>query len=325
MEGLSQILPLEMMPVFKEVIEAEMPKEFMKPGAGTCYDMLTKVHATHLETVNHINNNWQFNDKEVLVASYPKTGTNWTMEVVNRLIFQDLDQFNKWKLLPMTISVLEMGLPKKTQIFDKLPFKRRVFGTHFYASDLNLEMMKKKNTKIVYVLRNPKDTLVSMFNFFKKLPPFQFEPMKSLISNGFNHFYQEYMDGKVPMDGYVDKMYLDHVRNWLKVKEDMGIYFLYYENLKKDFPSEIKKLAKYLEVPLSDEKLAEIAKECTIDSMKKNYQARSGFQAKHAAAFINKGGVGGWKDYFTIRQSEEWDKLVEEKLKNTEVKFKYTI
>ena len=32
MEGLSQILPLEMMPVFKEVIEAEMPKEFMKPG-----------------------------------------------------------------------------------------------------------------------------------------------------------------------------------------------------------------------------------------------------------------------------------------------------
>ena len=37
------------------------------------------------------------------------------------------------------------------------------------------------------------------------------------------------------------------------------------------------------------------------------------------------GGVGGWKDYFTVRQSEEWDKLVEEKLKNTEVKFKYTI
>ena len=35
------------------------------------------------------------------------------------------------------------------------------------------------------------------------------------------------------MDGYVDKMYLDHVRNWLKVKEEMGVYFLYYENLKK--------------------------------------------------------------------------------------------
>ena len=41
--------------------------------------------------------------------------------------------------------------------------------------------------------------------------------------------------------------------------------------------------------------------------------------------FYPLGGVGGWKDYFTVRQSEEWDKLVEEKLKNTEVKFKYTI
>ena len=37
------------------------------------------------------------------------------------------------------------------------------------------------------------------------------------------------------MDGYVDKMYLDHIIEWLKVKEDMGVYFLYYENLKKVF------------------------------------------------------------------------------------------
>jgi len=325
MENLSKILPPEMMPILKEVIEAEIPKEFMKPDAGTAFDMMVQVHKGHRATVDHINTNWQFNDNEVLVASYPKTGTNWTIEVVNRLIFQDTDQFNKWKLLPMPISMLELGIPKKTQIFDKLPFQRRVFGTHFYASGLNMEMMKKKKMKIVYVLRNPKDMLVSMFNFFKKLPPFQFEPMKSLISNGFKHFYDEYMDGKVPMDGYVDKMYLDHIIEWLKVKEDMGVYFLYYENLKKDFQSEVRKLAKYLEVPLSDEKLLEITNECTINSMKKNYEARSGFQSKFATAFINKGGVGGWKDYFTVRQSEEWDKLVEEKLKGTEVSFKYTI
>ena len=57
----------------------------------------------------------------------------------------------------------------------------------------------------------------------------------------------------------------------------------------QDFQGQVKKLAEYLEVPLSDEKLTEITKECTIDSMKKNYQARSGFQGKHAAAFINKG------------------------------------
>ena len=41
--------------------------------------------------------------------------------------------------------------------------------------------------------------------------------------------------------------------------------------------------------------------------------------------FYSLGGVGGWKDYFTVRQSEEWDKLVEEQLKSTEVEFKYTI
>ena len=66
-------------------------------------------------------------------------------------------------------------------------------------------------------------------------------------------------------------------------------FFLRTTLFLQDFQGEVKKLAEYLEVPLCDEKLGEITKECTIDSMKKNYQARSGFQAKHAAAFINKG------------------------------------
>jgi len=324
MEGLAKIIPQEMMPVLMEVLKSDSPDQFMKPGMNS-RDMFDSVQKSHKATLEHINENFVLNEGEVLVASYPKTGTNWMLEIVNRLIFQDMDQFNKWKLMPMTLTVLEMGSPKKTEIFDKLPFQRRVFGTHFYASALNLKMMKKKKTKIVYVLRNPKDVLVSMFNFCKKLPPFQFEPMKSLVTNGFKHFYDAHMNGEVPIDGNKDNIYLDHIIDWLNVKEEMGVYFVYYEDLKQDFQGQVRKLAEYLEVPLCDEKLAEITKECTIDSMKKNYQARSGFQGKHAAAFINKGGVGGWKDYFTVRQSEEWDKLVEEKLKNTEVKFKYTI
>ena len=34
------------------------------------------------------------------------------LEIVNRLIFQDMDQFNKWKMMPMTLTVLEMGSRK---------------------------------------------------------------------------------------------------------------------------------------------------------------------------------------------------------------------
>ena len=37
------------------------------------------------------------------------------------------------------------------------------------------------------------------------------------------------------------------------------------------------------------------------------------------------GGVGGWKNYFTVAQSEEWDEIVEEKLNKTDIKFQFTI
>ena len=35
------------------------------------------------------------------------------------------------------------------------------------------------------------------------------------------------------------------------------------------------------------------------------------------------GKVGGWKDYFTVNQSERIDAIMEEKLKDTDIKFTY--
>jgi len=299
-------------------------KEYTMPGAS-CKELFAVYRKNGLITMDQVNRNMNFNEGEVLVAAYPKTGTNWTLEIINRLMFQQTDEFNKWKLMPMNLNILEIGSPKKWEIYNELPFKRRVFSTHFQASDLNLDMFKKKNTKIVYVLRNPKDVLVSMFNFCKKLPSFSVEPMKSLVSNGFQSFYEAYMNYEIPIDGYADKNYLDHIVDWLKYVKQNNIYIVYYEDLQKNFKSEVRKLAEYLEVEVTEEKLMEISRECTIDTMRQNYQKRSGFHAQLASMFVFKGGVGGWKNHLTVRQSEVWDKLVEEKLEGTGINFKYTL
>ena len=41
------------------------------------------------------------------------------------------------------------------------------------------------------------------------------------------------LTGEVPIDGNKDKIYLDHIIDWLKIKEEMGVYFVYYEDLKQ--------------------------------------------------------------------------------------------
>jgi len=328
MQALQKLLPADVLPLVKEVLESENPMTAMKAGAGkspAAFFEASKARA--IANADHVNTEWEMREGDVLVASYPKTGTNWTLEVVNRMLFQEESELQKWKSLPLPLTMIEMGIPKKFKIIDAIPIKRRVLGSHFPGGIMDINRIVAKKVKIVYVVRNPKDTLVSMFNFLKKLPPFQQEPMKAMVSNGFAHFYQHYMKGDFPMASYEEKTqnYLEHIQTWLKVKEQADVYFLYYENMKKDFKGEVTKLAAFLDVKLSAEKLEEITAKCTIDAMKQSYASRPGFQAQHAGAFINKGGVGGWKDYFTVAQSEEWDREVAEKLAGTEVKFQYTI
>jgi len=322
MEKLKAVIPPELMPLMMEVMQASDPTKHLPADAGK--DLFKLMHAKADDILEHFNTKFEMKSSDVLIASYPKTGTNWTIEIIDRLIYQDAETFGKWKALPLPLRELEMGTAKKFEIFDKLLFKRRVFGTHATADRLDIERIKNKKVKVVYVVRNPKDTLVSMFNFLKKLPPFQKEPMSALVSNGFSVFYQHYMNGEIPIDGST-KGYLHAIKTWHKIREELGIYFIYYEDLKKDFRGEVTKLAKFLEVDLSEEKLSEISDKCTIDSMKKSYVERAGFQGKHATAFINKGGVGGWKNYFTVAQSEQWDALVKEEMSGTDVSFQYTI
>jgi len=252
-------------------------------------------------------------------------GTNWTMEILDRIVNQDEEELHKVKTIPLPTRLFEMTIPKKFQIWDSLGLQRRVFCTHLSADRLDVERLTKNNVKLIYVLRNPKDTLVSMYNFFKKLPPFQQEPLKSLLFNGWDNFYKHYMRGAFPVDGSNEGSYMDHILSWLKYRDDKNIHFVFYEDLKKDFNKEVNKLARHMEISLSEEKLAEIAEKCTITAMRKSYEGRTGIQAKHAAAFIHKGGVGGWKNYFTVAQSEEWDEIVEEKLNKTDIKFQFTI
>jgi len=324
MEAFKKLLPPEVLPLLSEVLQSEAAMASI-PAGITAKELFTAMAAKSDENLNIVNNNDILKDKDVVVCSYPKTGTNWTIEIIDRLIYQDLEVLEKWKSIPLPLKMFEMGSPKKFQIFDKLPFDRRVLGTHVKANRLDMSAFKKKKLKMVYVLRNPKDTLVSMFNFLKKLPPFKQEPMISMVNQGFSVFYDHYMNGDIPIDGESKSNYLNHIQAFLKIREEMGIYFIYYEDLKKDFNGQVRKLAEFLEVPLSDDKLAEISGKCTIDAMQKSYSARAGFQAAHATAFINKGGVGGWKNYFTVAQSECWDEMVKKELSSTDINFTYTI
>uniref|UniRef100_H2YUJ7 Sulfotransferase n=1 Tax=Ciona savignyi TaxID=51511 RepID=H2YUJ7_CIOSA len=86
---------------------------------------------------------------------------------------------------------------------------------------------------------------------------------------------------------------------------------------------EIRKLSNHLGLKKSDEETTQVVEDTSFSSMKK--QQEDGTEEinslRKKTNLIRKGIIGDWKNHFTVAQSEEMDKLVEEKTKGMEFKF----
>jgi len=88
--------------------------------------------------------------------------------------------------------------------------------------------------------------------------------------------------------------------------------------MKEDLPREIKAMATFLEIDLSDEMVESIAKAAGFESMQKTYTGST-------QKLLRKGQVGDWKNWLTVAQSDQIDKEIDKKLSHTEFRYRYSL
>ncbi|XP_033873778.3 sulfotransferase 6B1-like [Acipenser ruthenus] len=244
-------------------------------------------------------------EDDILLVAYPKCGYNWMIQVLNKLAFSAGKLRN-----PKYIPYLEFTNPEKLKLLSTLP-STRILGTHMNTNNIPVSFFEKKS-KILVVLRNPKDTAVSYFHFYNKnpvLPAF----------DSWDKFFSQYMSGEVMWGSY-----FDHAVLWEKYIDSENVKIVTYEDLKANFTEEIKEIAKYFNYTLSDEQIQTIAEESTFDAMKEKSQEMYGSFGK---VIFRKGGVGDWKNHFSDEQSKEVDAKFEQCLAGTKIgaKLKYEV
>ncbi|XP_023392379.1 sulfotransferase 1C4 isoform X2 [Pteropus vampyrus] len=192
----------------------------------------------------------------------------------------------------------------------------RILKTHLPINLLPPSFLEK-NCKIIYVARNPKDTMVSYYHFQRM--------NKALPAPGtWEEYFESFLTGKVCWGSWYD-----HVKGWWEAKDQHRILYLFYEELKMNPKHEISKLAEFIGKNLDDKVLDKIVHHTSFNIMKQNpmanYSSLPEIMNHSISPFMRKGAIGDWKNHFTVAQNERFDEDYKKKMANTSLTFHFQL
>lgn len=252
------------------------------------------------ETMGQLQNFTAWPD-DVLISTYPKSGTTWMSEIVD-MIYQGgkLDKCGRDPIYAR-IPFLEFscpGVPPGLETLKTTPAPR-ILKTHLPLSLLPQSLLDQK-IKVIYIARNAKDVVVSYYNFYKmaKLHP---DP------GTWESFLENFMDGKVSYGSWYQ-----HVKEWWELRQTHPVLYLFYEDMKENPKREIKKILEFLGRSLPEETVDLIVHHTSFKKMKENpmtnYTTIPNEVMDHdISPFMRKGTTGDWKNTFTVAQNERFD------------------
>nr|CAI5825181.1 unnamed protein product [Callosobruchus analis] len=124
--------------------------------------------------------------------------------------------------------------------------------------------------------------------------------------------------------------YWSHLMSFWQHRNQENLLFLKYEDMNKDLPSVIKRVANFLQKPLSEEQVQILYKHLSFENMKKNpavnYEMVISINRKYKLTqsegkFMRSGKVGDYKANMSPEIIKAFDEWSEQNLKDTDFSF----
>ncbi|XP_037023910.2 sulfotransferase 2A1 [Artibeus jamaicensis] len=242
-------------------------------------------------------------DEDVITLSYPKSGTNWMREMISLIHTKGDPTWVQstviWKRSPWVETQAGLDILENQK------------DPRFYTSHLPIQFFPKSffksKAKSIYIMRNPKDVIVSGYHFWRTVKA-------TRNPDSFEEYFQWFLQGNVAFGSW-----FDHIHGWLQMKGKDNFLLISYEELHQDTRTSVERVSQFLGVKLSPEELNSVLKNVSFQAMKDNKMSNFSLVpdtiVDHSKGnFMRKGITGDWKNHFTVAQSEAFDKVYREKM-----------
>ena len=256
-----------------------------------------EMHNHHMNST--VWNTFKFRDDDIVVATYAKSGTTWTQQIIAQLIFGgaegvDVHSLSPWVDLRIIPPEVIAGLEQQTH--------RRFVKTHLPVDAL----VFSPKAKYIFIGRDGRDAAWSLFNHHANATDDYFDafnntpgrvgPTLERGSGDVHEFYSSWFSG----DGHPYWPIWENIRSWWDIRNLPNVKLLHFNDMKADLARSIREIAAFLEIPVDGAKFPKIVEHCTFDYMKAHADMvapRGGIMWNGGArTFINKGTNGRWRD-----------------------------
>ncbi|XP_042119034.1 sulfotransferase 2A1-like isoform X2 [Peromyscus maniculatus bairdii] len=250
------------------------------------------------EIIKESRDKFVIRDEDTVIVTYPKSGTNWLIEIVCLIQTKGnpkwIQSVPTWERSPWIETKKELSMLINMEgprlMSSHLPF--HLFPKSFFRS----------KAKVIYVIRNPRDVLVSGYFFGRNT---------NLIDNpeSLGTYIERFLKGNGNVITHLCCM-LIHFPMSLLCNHSMH----YFQNTR----GTIRKICDFLGKKLEPDELDLVLKYSSFQAMKENKMYNFSIIRKdvniNGLVLMRKGVPGDWKNHFTVAQAENFDKVFQEKM-----------